>query len=118
MKRPCAVVIEDDPKISLVYVDLLEHAGFDVVLDINGNQYATLLPTEPDLVILDLHLPFAVGTDILCDIRSKYPNVIIAVITADLIKAKSLPAKADHVLIKPVGVERLLRIAESVKGAS
>ena len=117
MKKPYALVVEDDPKISSFYIDLLEHAGFDVVSDVNGNQYGALLSTEPNLVILDLHLPFAIGTDVLSDIRNKYPNTTIAVITADLIKAKSLPARVDHVLIKPVGVERLLMIAESVKVA-
>lgn len=115
MKHPYAVVIEDDPKLSMIYVDTLKEAGFEIALDINGNQYDALLSTNPDLVILDLHLPFASGVDILNDIRAKCPTAVIAVVTADFIKAKSLPAIADHVLIKPVSIARLLKIAESVK---
>jgi CheY-like chemotaxis protein len=66
-------------------------------------------------LILDLHLPFAFGGDILNVIRAKYPDTIIAVVTADFIKAKTLVG-ADHILIKPVSVASLLRLAESIKG--
>lgn len=117
MKHPYAVVIEDDPKLSLIYADALKQAGFEIALDINGNQYDALLSTKPDLVILDLHLPFASGVDILNDIHARCPTTVIAVVTADFIKAKSLPASTDHILIKPVSVARLLKIAESVKAA-
>ena len=75
-----------------------------------------LTPVEPDLVILDLHLPFAFGGDILNEIRAKYPDTIVAIVTADFIKAKTLTGKADHILIKPVSVASLLRLAESIKG--
>jgi hypothetical protein len=42
--------------------------------------------------------------------------VIVAVVTADLVKAKTLNGKADHILIKPVSVASLLRLAESING--
>jgi CheY-like chemotaxis protein len=64
---------------------------------------------------LDLHLPFASGADILVEIRAQYPRTHIVVATADLIKAKSLPLNMDQVLIKPVSVAQLMRIAETVK---
>jgi DNA-binding response OmpR family regulator len=115
MNHPYALVIEDDPKLSTIYVDALKQAGFEIALDSNGNQYDVLLSTKPDLVILDLHLPFASGVDILNDLRARYPTMVIIVVTADFIKAKSLPVTEEHVLIKPVSVARLLKIAESVK---
>lgn len=119
MSKPYAVVIEDDPKLSLIYTTALQQAGYDAALDINGDQYFSLIAaTSPHLVILDLHLPYASGVDILNDIRAKCPEAVIAVVTADFIKAKSLPAKADHVLIKPVSVARLLKIAEEAKGGA
>jgi DNA-binding response OmpR family regulator len=66
-------------------------------------------------VILDLHLPFASGIDILEAIRARHADTVIAIVTADFIKAKTLTGRADHVLIKPVSVASLLKIAESVK---
>jgi len=117
MPQPYALVIEDDPKLGVIFQTTLQQTGYETDLDDNGNHYRAFLDArKPDLVILDLHLPFAFGGDILNDIRAKYPDTIIAVVTADLVKAKLLTGKADHVLIKPVSVASLLRLAESIKG--
>ncbi len=115
--KPYALVIEDDPVLSRVYTIALQEAGFDAALDINGNQYPSLISArKPALILLDLHLPYAFGADILNDIRAQCPDAAIAVVTADLVKAKSLSEKADHILIKPVSVERLKKVAEEAKG--
>lgn len=112
-----ALVVEDDPKLGVIYQTTLQQAGYETDLDANGNRYQAFLDARrPDLVILDLHLPFRFGSDILNDIRAKYPDTIVAVVTADFVKAKELTLKADHILIKPVSVASLLRLAESVKG--
>jgi len=117
MTQPYALVIEDDPKLGMIYQTALQQAGYDTDLDENGNRYRALLDARrPDLVILDLHLPFAFGGDILNEIRAKYPDTIVVVVTADFIKAKTLTGKADHILVKPVSVASLLRLAESIKG--
>jgi DNA-binding response OmpR family regulator len=117
MQKPYALIIEDDPKLSSIFQTALEQSGFDTAVDLNGDRYPQLLDKgEPALVILDLHLPFASGIDILESIRARYAETVIAIVTADFIKAKTLTGKADHVLIKPVSVASLLKIAESIKG--
>ncbi len=114
--QPYAIVIEDDPKLSIIFQTALQEAGFDTALDINGDKYHALLDVgQPALVILDLHLPFAFGGDILDVIRARYPKTVVAIVTADFIKAKTLAGKADHILVKPVSVASLLKLAESVK---
>jgi two-component system KDP operon response regulator KdpE len=119
MPQPYALVIEDDPKLGSIYQTALKQVGYETDLDANGNRYRALLAArQPDLVILDLHLPFAFGGDILDEIRAKYPDTIVAVVTADFVKAKTLTGKADHILIKPVSVASLLRLAESIKSVS
>jgi DNA-binding response OmpR family regulator len=116
MTHPYAIIIEDDPKLGIIYQTALQQVGYETDLDENGNRYRALLNArQPDLVILDLHLPFAFGGDVLNDVRAKYPNTIIAIVTADFIKAKTLTGKADHILIKPVSVASLLRLAESIR---
>jgi DNA-binding response OmpR family regulator len=116
MTQPYALIIEDDPKLGVIYQTAFRQAGYETDLDENGNRYRALLDArEPDLVILDLHLPYAFGGDILDEIRAKYPDTIVAVITADLVKAKALTGKVDHILVKPVGVAGLLRLAESAR---
>jgi DNA-binding response OmpR family regulator len=117
MTQPYALIIEDDPKLGVIYQTALQQSGYETDLDQNGNHYRALLDARrPDLVILDLHLPFAFGGEILDEIRVKYPNIIVAVVTADFIKAKALTGRADHILIKPVSVASLLRLAETAKG--
>lgn len=116
MSQPYAIIIEDDPKLSAIYQTALQSAGFNTAVDMNGDKYAALLDSaEPALVILDLHLPYASGVNILDEIRAKYANTVIAVVTADFIQAKKITSKADHVLIKPVSVSSLIKIAEAIK---
>ncbi|MDD2922466.1 MAG: response regulator [Anaerolineales bacterium] len=117
MTQLYALIIEDDPKLGLIFQTALQQAGYDTDLDENGNRYHAFLDArQPDLVILDLHLPYAFGGDILDVIRARYSDTVIAVVTADFIKAKTLTGKADHILVKPVSVASLLRLAESIKG--
>ncbi len=116
MDLPYAVIIEDDPKLSAIYQITLDHAGFETAIDTNGDKYHSLLAlARPALIVLDLHLPYASGMDILTEIRNQYSDTIIAITTADIFKAKALQGKADHVLIKPVSVTSLLKIAEAAK---
>ncbi|MCA1900019.1 MAG: response regulator [Chloroflexi bacterium] len=115
-QQPYALIIEDDPKLGVIFQTALRQAGYEADLDENGNRYRALLKTrQPDLIILDLHLPFAFGGDVLNEIRAIYPDTVVAIVTADFIKAKTLTGRADHILIKPVSVASLLRLAESVR---
>ena len=116
MKQMYALVIEDDPKLGVIFQTTLKQAGYETALDESGSHCRALLEARrPDLVILDIHLPFAFGGDILDEIRAKYPDTVVAIVTADFIKAKTLTGKADHILIKPVSIASLLRLAESIK---
>jgi DNA-binding response OmpR family regulator len=116
MTQPYALIIEDDPKLGVIFQTVMQQSGYEIDLDNDGNHYRAFLDARrPDLVLLDLHLPFAFGGDILNEIRAKYPDTIIAIVTADFIKAKTLSG-ADHILIKPISVASLLRLAESIKG--
>jgi DNA-binding response OmpR family regulator len=118
LTQPYALIIEDDPKLGEIYKTALQNSGFATDLDENGDQYRVFLEArQPDLVILDLHLPFASGSDILDEIRARYPaRTRVALITADFVKAKTLSDKADHLLVKPVSLASLLKLAETIKG--
>ncbi len=108
--KPFALIIEDDPKVGLIYQMTLQQMGFDTALDMNGNQYTAMLETvDPALIILDLHMPFANGVDILREIRcdERLAKVPVIVTTADLFLAKSIVGQAEEILLKPVGVARL-----------
>jgi len=110
-----AVIIEDDPKQGAIFKTVVEQAGFNVQLDETGKNYIKFMSSAPPaLVVVDMHLPYVTGPEIVDYVRANYRNAVIAVVTADIFTAKTLESKVDHVLIKPISVARLLNLAESV----
>jgi two-component system aerobic respiration control sensor histidine kinase ArcB len=112
--KPFALIIEDDPKLVHIFEATLREAGFETDIDMEGNQVFNKLESrDPVLIVLDLHLPFAAGTDILNKIRSdqRLARTPIILTTADLSLAKSLQGQVEDILIKPVRVARLREIA-------
>jgi len=108
--KPFVLIIEDDPKLAVIFQMTLQQIGFDTALDIHGNQYGSILSAVcPALVILDLHMPFISGVEILQQIRAdqRLSQVPVIVTTADLILAKTIEGQAEEILIKPVSVTRL-----------
>ncbi|MGH2525039.1 MAG: response regulator, partial [Anaerolineales bacterium] len=82
MSNPLALVIEDDAAVADAYIEALREAGFETEVALNGNAgLARLAATTPDLVVLDMRLPFVSGTEILRQIRAnerlKQTRVII-----------------------------------------
>jgi CheY-like chemotaxis protein len=110
MAKPLVLIIEDDPKLAVIYQTTLQQSGFDTALDMNGNQYSAMLSTaRPAVIILDLHMPFASGVDILQEIRCdpRLADIPVIVTTADLVLAKSIRGQAQETLMKPVSTARL-----------
>jgi DNA-binding response OmpR family regulator len=114
MMNPLALIIEDNPELSTIFETALQQVGFKTDLDMAGNQFLEKLKAaKPDLIILDLLLPYASGVDIFHQIHddTRWADIPIIVVTADLYLAKQLEGLTEHVLIKPVGVPRLQDIA-------
>jgi len=114
MTNPLAIIVEDDPKLGAIYETTLKEAGFETYLDADGDKVMRYLPTvDPALIILDAHMPYASGVELLRQIRAntRWAAVPIIVATADLFLAKSLEGQAEYVLLKPISVGRLLEIA-------
>lgn len=111
MTAPLALVIEDDPTLAAFYRTVLEKAGFVTDLDPDGNQYRHKV-TAPNLalILLDLHMPYASGIDILHDLRAdpRWQTTPIIITTADLYLAKTIGEEATRILIKPVSIAQLL----------
>ena len=64
-------VIEDDHAVQLMYKFKLEYEGFQVAVASNGQEGLALVERfQPQLVLLDLHMPIMNGTDMLTHVRS------------------------------------------------
>ena len=113
MTQPFALIIEDDPKLGMIFETTLQKAGFETGLDPDGNRYPNLISTHPPtLILLDMHMPYASGSDILKQLRSdpRWANTPVLIVTADLRMAQSMQVKGEQVLLKPVTVARLTEV--------
>ncbi len=109
MAMPLVMIIEDDPKLSLIYaLSLQKNCESEIITD--GDQALLRLnDVQPAIVILDLHLPGASGTQILRKIRAdaRLSNTHVIVATADPAEADTIRDQADLVLIKPISPTQL-----------
>lgn len=113
-EKPLALVVEDDPGQAAIFERALQMANFEVQVISDGQlALTTLAETFPALVVLDIHLPYVSGGDILRQIRAderlKKTRVMLA--TANPLAAESLRQDSDLVLIKPISFNQLRDLA-------
>ena len=69
------LLIEDDRAIADMYQVQLEYDGHRVTVATTGEVgYASMLSTQPDIVLLDLLLPDRSGLEIMAAIKDQLPN--------------------------------------------
>lgn len=94
--------------------------GVNVLTASTGDAGIELVHREnPDVVLLDLHLPDAHGADVLRALRADPPSKppVIVVISADANRSQVdalLAAGADRYLTKPVAVDELLALVDEL----
>lgn len=121
MSSQFALIIEDDYDASFIFAEALQAAGFETEIIRSGDTaLARLTVATPDVVVLDLHLPRAAGTDILrqirADVRLAGTRVIVA--TADPRMAEILEDEADLILIKPISFSQLRDLSARLRSVS
>jgi DNA-binding response OmpR family regulator len=121
MTQPLALIIEDDPKLSAIYDAVAKQAGYETEIIRRGDEaLRRLSSTSPDLILLDIHLPYVSGVELLKVIRATETLVKtpVIVLTADLYVADSLEDLADYVIIKSYGVSRLRELVAQLASAN
>ncbi len=112
------LVIDDEPLNIALLEDMLAGSGYTRVQSLNDSRLAlqTCETWTPDLVLLDLMMPYVDGLAVLESVRSSMRDVFlpIIVLTADAneeTKRRALRAGATDFLLKPFDeLEVLLRI--------
>lgn len=100
-----ALIIEDDFDLSIIFMEALEQADYEVDAIRDGLEAQERLKVDrPDLVILDMHLPRVSGAELLMQMRSdeRLKGVIVVIATADARLGETYTDVADFVLIKPI----------------
>jgi len=115
--KPFALIIEDDPKLAKIFSEALSLSNFDAEIIHHGNIALKRLATVvPNLIVLDIHLPYLSGRDILEAIHANpdLEKTFVIIVTADLFEAEDLQGKADQVLMKPISFQRLHQVIEQL----
>ncbi|MBO0999905.1 response regulator [Bacillus sp. SD075] len=118
MMKIKTVIAEDDFRVADIHEKFLKNFDEIEVVGKAVNAKKTLRILEqksPDLLLLDVYMPDQLGTDLLPDIRKKFPNVDIIMITAATDKEqleKALHYGVENYLIKPVEMKRFNQVIE------
>jgi DNA-binding response OmpR family regulator len=118
MKKPFALIVEDDPDLSGIFAKSLETAGFDVEIIQDGQVAMQRLDeVTADVIVLDMHLPNVAGNTILERIRSdsRFGATRVVITTADTLMAETLREKHRFVLVKPISFGQLRDLAKRLK---
>lgn len=107
-----ALIIEDDEDLASIFAEALRGVGFDVEIIADGRlaQERLISGASPFLVLLDMHLPYISGADLLTNVIKKdqrFEKTIIIITTADARMGEAYNELADFVLIKPISFVQL-----------
>jgi two-component system response regulator MprA len=106
-----ALVVDDDPELRAALTRALRLDGYDVTAVSNGLKALEAMPeAQPDVVVLDLMMPYVGGLEVCRRLRAKGDRTPILVLTArDDVgdRVAGLDAGADDYLVKPFALEEL-----------
>ena len=108
-----ALVVEDNATNRNLLTAYLEDAGWKVLqAETSGHALALLdkTHTDPDAVLLDLHMPGLSGEDLLVHLRLVYPEMPVVIVTADATSGTAQRVRdkgAADCLPKPVNLNQL-----------
>jgi len=112
-------IIEDEEKIRRELSTFLNRYGYDIITSDNfENIVEEALDAEPNLILLDINLPYYDGYYICREIRktSSVPIIVVTSRDSDMDELMSMNLGADDFITKPYNTEILLaRIASIIR---
>ena len=114
------LIVDDEPRLRQVMVHLMRGDGFQCVEAGNGLEALDQLTRHPvTLVLSDLRMPKMDGFELLRELRSRYPDVAVVMITAvaDVeIAVNCLAIGAADYVVKPYQLEDVrARVAQALE---
>lgn len=117
------LVIDDEPLIRSLFQEILEQAGYDVLLACNGHEGLRLFRQTPaDLVMTDVFMPEQDGLEVIKTLHHESPTVPIIAFTGNvkghnyLNVAKRLGAQ--RTMAKPFPATELIQVVQQqLRGA-
>jgi DNA-binding response OmpR family regulator len=111
-----ALVVEDDQIVAMLLEHILSRRGFSVQTARDGNQGANLietLPAPPELVLLDVMLPYLDGFELIKKIRrqpgwGEVPIIMLTAKSQEQNIVRALDIGANDYVVKPFRPGELL----------
>ena len=114
-KRPKVLVVEDDEDISYLIKFMLSRDGFEVITAFDGREASRIIEESPppQLVLLDIMLPYIDGFQLITQIRNKpewhgVPVVMLTAKTQERDIVRALDSGANDYVLKPFQPDELL----------
>lgn len=105
------LIVEDDAKLCAFMKDFIEKYGYDVFQIRNfENIESELSQVQPDLILLDINLPYSDGFQLCRAFRreSDIPIIFISARSSELEQIRGLEMGADDYIVKPFSFDLLL----------
>ena len=111
------LIVEDDSSMQEELKDLLENASYDALIlndFLHAKEY--ILKTNPDLVLLDVNIPYLNGELLLKELRkeSSVPVIILTSRASEIDEVLSISYGADDFITKPYNPTILLLRMQNV----
>ena len=113
MNKKRILLVDDEPDLVRITSYRLQKAGYVILVAESGTQGLQLAQRErPDLILLDLNLPYMNGYDV-CRALKTDPNlknipIIVFSASSESIKEKSEEIGASAYIVKPFEISNLL----------
>ncbi len=117
MNRKSVLVIDADARARCATQAQLEHAGWQVLTAADAETGLKVLDAfAPPLVTTELSMPGMSGMDLLCELRTTYPETTVIVVTAFgtvRTAVEAMRAGAYDYIAKPIDYDQLLAVLDS-----
>lgn len=112
-----ALIVEDEERTRFALAEFLERLGYATTTAASfGEAKAELRRARHSVVLLDMYLPQGSGIDLLLEMQSPRPDVILMSGDESVQRAvEQMSLKTVHFLCKPIELPRLARLLESVR---
>ena len=104
------LVVEDEPLLLMLAVDIVEDAGFQALTACNADAAIEILLTRPDIhiVFTDIDMPGSMdGLKLAAAIRDRWPPIEIIVTSGKSVPARSEMPARGHFFAKPYDADRV-----------
>jgi DNA-binding response OmpR family regulator len=113
------LVCEDNKLVIKTLAVVLEKDGFKVDLAEDGNKaFEFLRKTVYDLILVDIHLPFHSGLEIIkflrSDLKQKTPVLVLSAFSDQEIQRQAREMEIDGYILKPFNPADLIRSIRSI----